>query len=71
MLVVEPDYLPDSMVFYIQLCLYPMKYLHPKSMYTRPRGGVAGGISPLAGSGGLIPLAGGPGASRLQMGVQG
>jgi hypothetical protein len=25
-LVVEPDYLPDSEVFYFQPCLYPMKY---------------------------------------------
>jgi hypothetical protein len=34
MLVVKPDYLPDSKVFYFQPCLYPMKYLHPRSMYT-------------------------------------
>jgi hypothetical protein len=40
MLVVEPDYLPDLEVFYFQPCLYPMKYLHPRSMYTLPRGGV-------------------------------
>jgi hypothetical protein len=52
-LVVEPDYLPDSEVFYFQPCLYPMKYLHPRSMYTLPRGGVQRGGTPSAGSGGL------------------
>jgi hypothetical protein len=49
---VEPDYLPDSKVFYFQPCLYPMKYLHPKSMYTLPRRGVQRGGTPSAGSGG-------------------
>jgi hypothetical protein len=43
MLVVEPDFLPDLEVFYFQPCLYPMKYLHPISMYTFPRGGVQRG----------------------------
>jgi hypothetical protein len=52
---VEPDYLPDSEVFYFQPCLYPMKYLHPRSMYTLPRGGVQRGGTPSAGSGGLSP----------------
>jgi hypothetical protein len=51
-LVVEPDYLPDSEVFYFQPCLYPMKYLHPRSMYTLPRGGVQRGVPPLQGLGG-------------------
>jgi hypothetical protein len=46
-LVVEPDYLPDSEVFYFQSCLYPMKYLHPISMYTLPREGVQRGVPPL------------------------
>jgi hypothetical protein len=55
MLVVEPDYLPDSEVFYFQPCLYPMKYLHPKSMYTLPRGGVQRGGTPFARSGGEAP----------------
>jgi hypothetical protein len=59
MLVVEPDYLPDSEVFYFQPCLYPMKYLHPRSMYTLPRGGVQRGGTPSAGSGGLSPRLGG------------
>jgi hypothetical protein len=59
LLVVEPDYLPDSEVFYFQLCLYPMKYLHPRSMYTLPRGGVQRGGTPSAGSGGGIPPVGG------------
>jgi hypothetical protein len=53
---VEPDYLPDSEVFYFQPCLYPMKYLHPRSMYTLPRGGVQRGGTPSAGS---IPPTGG------------
>jgi hypothetical protein len=42
-LVVEPDYLPDADVLCFQPCLYPMKYLHPRSMYTLPRGGVQRG----------------------------
>jgi hypothetical protein len=46
---VEPDYLPDSEVFYFQPCLYPMKYLHPRSMYTLPRGECRGGYILLAG----------------------
>jgi hypothetical protein len=49
---VEPDYLPDSEVFFFQPCLYPMKTLHPRSMYTLPRGGVQRGVTPSAGSGG-------------------
>jgi hypothetical protein len=69
LLVVEPDYLPDSEVFYFQPCLYPMKYLHPKSMYTLPRRGVQRGGTPSAGSGGAIPLAGGSG--RPPAGVRG
>jgi hypothetical protein len=58
LLVVEPDYLPHSEVFYFHPCLYPMKYLHPKSMYTLPRGGVKRGGTPSTGSGGDIPLIG-------------
>jgi hypothetical protein len=46
---VEPDYLPDAEVLCFQLCLYPMKYLHPRSMYTLPRGGVQRGGYPLCG----------------------
>jgi hypothetical protein len=65
---VEPDYLPDSEVFYFQPCLYPMKYLHPRSMYTLPRGGVQRGGTPSAGSGGAIPPAGGSGG---KVGVRG
>jgi hypothetical protein len=64
MLVVEPDYFPDLEVFYFQPCLYPMKYLHPRSMYTLPRGGVQSGGTPSAGSGGAIPLAGGSGGKQ-------
>jgi hypothetical protein len=55
LLVVEPDYLPDLEVFYFQSCLYPMKYLHPRSMYTLPCGGVQRGGTPSAGSEGLSP----------------
>jgi hypothetical protein len=58
---VEPDYLPDLEVFYFQSCLYPMKYLHPRSMYTLPRRGVQRGGTPFAGSEGAIPPAGGSG----------
>jgi hypothetical protein len=58
---VEPDYLPDLEVFFFQQCLYPMKYLHPRSMYTLPRGGVQRRGTPSAGSGGSIPQAGGSG----------
>jgi hypothetical protein len=64
-LVVEPDYLPDSEVFYFQPCLYPMKYLHPRSMYTLPRGGVR---TPSAGSNGAIPPTG---LGQAGLGVQG
>jgi hypothetical protein len=56
---VEPDYLPNSEVFYFQPCLYPMKYLHPRSMYTLPREGVQRGGTPSVGSEGAIPSAGG------------
>jgi hypothetical protein len=61
---VEPDYLPDAEVLCFQPCLYPMKYLHPRSMYTLPRGGVQRGGTPSAGSGGEIPPAGGSGGKR-------
>jgi hypothetical protein len=59
---VEPDYLPDLEVFYFQSCLYPMKYLHPRSMYTLPRGGVQRGGTPSTGSGGKRAPSGGSGA---------
>jgi hypothetical protein len=52
---VEPDYLPDSEVFCFQSCLYPMKYLHPRSMYTLPCGGVQRGVTPSGGSRGGYP----------------
>jgi hypothetical protein len=55
MLVVEIDYLPDSYVSYFQPCLYPMKYLDPRSMYTLPRGGVQRGGTPSMGSEGEYP----------------
>jgi hypothetical protein len=68
---VEPDYLPDLEVFYFQPCLYPMKYLHPRSMYTLPRGGVQRGGTPSVGSGGAIPPAGGSGGKGPPAGVRG
>jgi hypothetical protein len=58
---VEPNYLPDSEVFVFQVCLYTMKTLHPRRMYTPPCGGVQGGL----------PLLWGPGARGPPMGVQG
>ena len=61
LLVVEPNYLPDSEVFYFQPCLYPMKYLHTRSMYTLPRGGVQRGGTPFARFEGAIPPVGGSG----------
>jgi hypothetical protein len=55
-LVVELDYLPDSEVLYFQPCLYPMKTLHPRSMYTLPHGGVQrGGTPSVRGSGAKPP----------------
>jgi hypothetical protein len=54
-----------------QPCLYPMKYLHPRSMYTLPRGGVQRGGTPSAGSGGSIPPAGGSGGKRAPSGGSG
>ena len=64
-LIVEPDYLPDSEVFYFQPCLYPI------SMYTLPRGGVKRGGTPYVAFGGVIPLTGGSGASGPLVGVRG
>jgi hypothetical protein len=58
---VEPDYLPDAEVLCFQPCLYPMKYLHPRSMYTLPCGGVQRGGTPSADS---IPSTGGSGGKR-------
>jgi hypothetical protein len=68
---VELDYLPDSEVFCFQSCLYPMKYLHPISMYTLPRGGVQRGVTPFTGSGGAIPPAGGSGQEIPRRGFGG
>ena len=67
----EPDYLLDAEVLCFQPCLYPMKYLHPRSMYTLPRGGVQRGGTPSAGSGGAIPLAGGFGGKQAPSGGSG
>jgi hypothetical protein len=61
---VEPDYLSNSKVFYFHSCLYPMKYLHPRSMYTLPCGGVQRGVTPSARFGGAIPPAGVSGGKR-------
>jgi hypothetical protein len=41
-----------------------MKYLHPRSMYTLPCGGVQRGGTPSAGSGGAIPPVGGSGGRQ-------
>jgi hypothetical protein len=68
---VEPDYLPDLEVFYFHPCLYPMKYLHPRSMYTLPRGGVQRGGTPSARSGRATPLARGSGGKRAPSGGSG
>jgi hypothetical protein len=68
---VELDYLPDSEVFYFQLCSYPMKYLHPRSMYTFHAGEWRGGVRPLRGLGGISPRLGGLGASGPPVGVHG
>jgi hypothetical protein len=57
-LVVEPEYLPNLEVFCFQPCLYPMKYLHPISMYTLPHDGVQRGVTPFAGFRRHIPPAG-------------
>jgi hypothetical protein len=65
---VEPIYLPNLEVFYFQPCLYAMKYLHPRSMYTFPRGGVQRGRTLSAGSGGAIPPVGGSGGKRAPSG---
>jgi hypothetical protein len=55
----EIDYLLDLEVFYFHPCLYPMKYLHPRSMYTRPCGEVQRGGTRSMGYRGAIPSAGG------------
>ena len=54
----DPDYLLDLEVFYLQPCLYTMKYLHPRSMYTLPCKGVQRGVPPFWGLGGLSPRLG-------------
>jgi hypothetical protein len=41
-----------------------MKYLHPGSMYTLPRGGVQRAGTPSVGSGESIPPTGGSGGKR-------
>jgi hypothetical protein len=64
LLVVEPNYLLDSGVFYFQSCLYPIKYLHPRSMYTLPCKGVQRGSTHSVGSRGAIPPVGGSGGKR-------
>jgi hypothetical protein len=48
-----------------------MKYLHPRSMYTLPRGGVQRGGTPSAGSGGPILSAGGSRGKRAPSGGSG
>jgi hypothetical protein len=68
---VEPDYLPDAKVLCFQLCLYPMKYLHPRSMYTLPCGGVQRRGTPSAVSGGSIPPTGVFGGKRAPRGGSG
>jgi hypothetical protein len=48
-----------------------MKYLHPRSMYTLPGGGVQRGGTPSTGSMGAIPPAGGSGDKRTPNGDSG
>jgi hypothetical protein len=48
-----------------------MKYLHPRSMYTLPRGGVQRGGTPSAGSEGDIPPARGSGGKWAPSGGSG
>ena len=67
----EPDYLPDLEVFYFQPCLYPMKYLHPRSMYTLPHRGVKRGGTPSTGSEGALPRDEGSGSKRAANGGSG
>jgi hypothetical protein len=45
-----------------------MNTLHPRSMYTLPRGGVQRGGTPSAGSRGAIPLDGGFGGKQARDG---
>jgi hypothetical protein len=55
---------------YLPVFINPMKYLHPRSMYTLPRRGVQRGGTPSAGSRGAIPSAGGSRGKRAPMGVR-
>jgi hypothetical protein len=48
-----------------------MKYLHPRSMYTLPRGGVQRGGTPSVGSVGAIPPIGGSGGKWAPSGGSG
>jgi hypothetical protein len=74
LLVLELDYLPDSEVFFFQPCLYPMKTLHPRRMYTLPCRGVQRGVTPYVWYfflGGDIPQAGGYGGKEALSGGSG
>jgi hypothetical protein len=56
---VEPDYLPDSEVFFSAMFI-PHEDFTPRRMYTPPRGECKGGFPPYRVQG-AIPLAGGSG----------
>ena len=72
MLVVEPNYLPDSEVLCFLAMFIPHEDFTPhKYVHSSTRGSAEGGGTPSAGSGGAIPLAGGSGGKRAPSGVLG
>jgi hypothetical protein len=62
MLVVEPDYLPDSEVFFSAVFIPHEVFTPQKYVHSSTRGSAEGG-TPSAGSGGAIPSAGESGGS--------
>jgi hypothetical protein len=59
LLVVEPDYLPDSEVLCFSAVFIPHEDFTPQKYVHSSTGGVQRGGTPSTGSGGAIPPAGG------------
>jgi hypothetical protein len=70
MLVVEPDYLPDSEVLCFSVVFIPHEDFTPqKYVHSSMWGSVEGGVPPLRGPGGISPWMGGLGAASLDGGL--
>jgi hypothetical protein len=71
LLVVEPNYLPDSEVLAFSRVYTPCSIYTPEVCTLFHAGECRGGVPPLQGPGGLCPQLGGLGASRPPAGVRG